>query len=107
MLRRPPRSTLFPYTTLFRSATGVRVGGVLSGRVEWVLVESSQGSISTNGSGVVTSDLGDLAVGGEATVKVVVVPRELGALTNVMSVAAEQADVNPADNRSELVVEVQ
>src|SRR5262245_64572009 len=22
MLRRPPRSTLFPYTTLFRSATG-------------------------------------------------------------------------------------
>src|SRR5687768_18308029 len=24
MLRRPPRSTLFPYTTLFRSRTGVR-----------------------------------------------------------------------------------
>src|SRR2546430_13054612 len=24
MIRRPPRSTLFPYTTLFRSATGVR-----------------------------------------------------------------------------------
>src|SRR5438270_6610216 len=23
MIRRPPRSTLFPYTTLFRSATGV------------------------------------------------------------------------------------
>src|SRR3712207_7439295 len=29
MIRRPPRSTLFPYTTLFRSAAGpgVRVGG--------------------------------------------------------------------------------
>src|SRR3712207_7499607 len=26
MIRRPPRSTLFPYTTLFRSGT-VRVGG--------------------------------------------------------------------------------
>src|SRR3712207_9388364 len=25
MIRRPPRSTLFPYTTLFRSATGFRV----------------------------------------------------------------------------------
>src|SRR5256885_9278431 len=25
MIRRPPRSTLFPYTTLFRSAVGVRV----------------------------------------------------------------------------------
>src|SRR3712207_8090340 len=26
MIRRPPRSTLFPYTTLFRSADRVRVG---------------------------------------------------------------------------------
>src|SRR5947208_4809140 len=25
MIRRPPRSTLFPYTTLFRSRAGVRV----------------------------------------------------------------------------------
>src|SRR3989475_12960660 len=25
MIRRPPRSTLFPYTTLFRSLTGARV----------------------------------------------------------------------------------
>src|ERR1039458_9506781 len=36
MIRRPPRSTLFPYTTLFRSVvggmTGVRLGGTrLSG----------------------------------------------------------------------------
>src|SRR3712207_9413831 len=29
MIRRPPRSTLFPYTTLFRSfAAGVTVGGL-------------------------------------------------------------------------------
>src|SRR3712207_8054187 len=26
MIRRPPRSTLFPYTTLFRSAEGFRIG---------------------------------------------------------------------------------
>src|SRR5260221_6937303 len=26
MIRRPPRSTLFPYTTLFRSSIGDRVG---------------------------------------------------------------------------------
>src|SRR5690348_18093857 len=25
MIRRPPRSTLFPYTTLFRSGTGINV----------------------------------------------------------------------------------
>src|SRR5256886_10085255 len=27
MIRRPPRSTLFPYTTLFRSTVAVRSGG--------------------------------------------------------------------------------
>src|SRR2546430_13193697 len=26
MIRRPPRSTLFPYTTLFRSAPGIALG---------------------------------------------------------------------------------
>src|SRR3712207_7480432 len=26
MIRRPPRSTLFPYTTLFRSRSGLRAG---------------------------------------------------------------------------------
>src|SRR3989441_11958188 len=34
MIRRPPRSTLFPYTTLFRSHFGVRehaMGAILSG----------------------------------------------------------------------------
>src|SRR2546426_9104286 len=35
MIRRPPRSTLFPYTTLFRSAVGVdlrlEIGDVLLG----------------------------------------------------------------------------
>src|SRR5256886_16191377 len=28
MIRRPPRSTLFPYTTLFRSGTGIFTGRV-------------------------------------------------------------------------------
>src|SRR5256884_9431749 len=32
MIRRPPRSTLFPYTTLFRSAVpGILAGGVEAG----------------------------------------------------------------------------
>src|SRR5437899_8240127 len=30
MILRPPRSTLFPYTTLFRSAEGVDAGGLRS-----------------------------------------------------------------------------
>src|SRR5689334_1321780 len=38
MIRRPPRSTLFPYTTLFRSGAGQRVG------VPMVKVDGSGGS---------------------------------------------------------------
>src|SRR2546426_9332621 len=42
MIRRPPRSTLFPYTTLFRShhlrGLGRRVGHLLLGEDEEVLV---------------------------------------------------------------------
>src|SRR2546427_10397248 len=32
MIRRPPRSTLFPYTTLFRSGSPVRCGRTAPGR---------------------------------------------------------------------------
>src|SRR2546427_2567652 len=32
MIRRPPRSTLFPYTTLFRSAGNAQVSGEYPGR---------------------------------------------------------------------------
>ena len=41
MIRRPPRSTLFPYTTLFRSK-GQRVGKVLQQRIalDFDLVEA-------------------------------------------------------------------
>src|SRR2546425_6868732 len=42
MIRRPPRSTLFPYTTLFRSVFGRLKGtvpdlfGSLDTRIEWI-----------------------------------------------------------------------
>src|SRR5689334_24335282 len=34
MIRRPPRSTLFPYTTLFRSARAVPVDALRAGRAD-------------------------------------------------------------------------
>src|SRR5256885_10946568 len=39
MIRRPPRSTLFPYTTLFRSQAGVKAGAGLQFQNVFVLVE--------------------------------------------------------------------
>src|SRR2546422_8621364 len=42
MIRRPPRSTLFPYTTLFRSVLGQRLQEVLRGAVDPVRVLDSQ-----------------------------------------------------------------
>src|SRR5260221_14789254 len=37
MIRRPPRSTLFPYTTLFRSVSGAYQGGGVFGNIERLL----------------------------------------------------------------------
>src|SRR5438270_4188504 len=48
MLRRPPRSTLFPYTTLFRSVPGPVVGerlvGLGAGRIHLLDVEPDKRS---------------------------------------------------------------
>src|SRR5438132_8911616 len=40
MIRRPPRSTLFPYTTLFRSSRAARFGPTAS-YVRWMVSRSS------------------------------------------------------------------
>src|SRR2546430_7657715 len=37
MIRRPPRSTLFPYTTLFRSLTQPRLWPKARGRKSWLV----------------------------------------------------------------------
>src|SRR3712207_8302107 len=42
MIRRPPRSTLFPYTTLFRSAALAREAGVRAGLRQKENVDSPQ-----------------------------------------------------------------
>src|SRR3712207_7356040 len=65
MIRRPPRSTLFPYTTLFRSswtcATDVRTGGV--GPTESGAVRRSRVALSpiaTSTDAAAASRVGDL-----------------------------------------------
>src|SRR5260221_11649352 len=57
MIRRPPRSTLFPYTTLFRSATcGCRATSICSAAVRWALRRwASRKSTRLNSSHTVIS----------------------------------------------------
>src|SRR5256885_7603421 len=53
MIRRPPRSTLFPYTTLFRSIQNCEVSGFLSGAGGRVVgVETSRGRIRAERIGI-------------------------------------------------------
>src|SRR5687768_17966735 len=47
MIRRPPRSTLFPYTTLFRSGKRVRVAGSPA-KEAWMTVIGLSANVHTN-----------------------------------------------------------
>src|SRR6267154_6772404 len=51
MIRRPPRSTLFPYTTLFRSLSGG--GGVLPGAI----TDQVSGSLASQHTNALSSEL--------------------------------------------------
>src|SRR2546426_5462854 len=66
MIRRPPRSTLFPYTTLFRSAVG---------RVRWIehLGDQSHLHVTVADTDVITlaDPHADLAVGDEVAIEMV------------------------------------
>src|SRR5256885_6961822 len=56
MIRRPPRSTLFPYTTLFRSmrsdSTTLTIAHRLATirRADWIIVLSSEGQVAEQGT---------------------------------------------------------
>src|SRR5258708_25667344 len=62
MIRRPPRSTLFPYTTLFRSADGVGGGLAVEGARELVADGDGADRAAALGGGEVAVDP---AVGGD------------------------------------------
>src|SRR3712207_8652849 len=68
MIRRPPRSTLFPYTTLFRSVLGELLG---SNRGLGWYVERSGGRLDTTGVVAGLVALMALAVVANETVRIV------------------------------------
>src|SRR2546430_11491273 len=68
MIRRPPRSTLFPYTTLFRSAHGQNAREIIQRvKLGQSPMDAIMGATSINAEGMGLSDrIGSLAPGMEA-----------------------------------------
>jgi len=78
-------------------ATNVNVTDTLPSTVTFGSAAASQGSCS-QAAGTVTCAIGNLASGAQATVTITVTPTAAGSITNTASVAADQADPDPADN---------
>src|SRR5687768_18281650 len=57
MIRRPPRSTLFPYTTLFRSEAIDGEGGSISIRLSNPEVNSVKVEVTDSGRGIAAEDI--------------------------------------------------
>src|SRR6267154_3616858 len=66
MIRLPPRSTIFPYTTLFRSAGGITINAAITGsNAGSALALNAGGTISQSGGTTITvGTLTGSAVGG-------------------------------------------
>src|SRR3712207_7455972 len=60
MIRRPPRSTLFPYTTLFRSLLGEDAAGQPVG--EQVVLARAVVDVREHGAGVAVVEAADVLV---------------------------------------------
>jgi uncharacterized repeat protein (TIGR01451 family) len=87
------------------TATGATLTDVLPGRVSLESAVSSQGSNSLT-DGAVTFDLGTLSVGASATVSLSLMPPQSGLLTNTVTVASQQTDLNLANNSAQFVTAV-
>src|SRR3712207_8119416 len=57
MIRRPPRSTLFPYTTLFRSTSLALVGATGAGKTTLAALVAGTGTPLTGSVHIGTTDL--------------------------------------------------
>jgi uncharacterized repeat protein (TIGR01451 family) len=87
------------------NATAVTLMDTLPPYATFVGAEASQGSV-TQAYGVVECDLGDLPMGGGATVAITVTATSARPLTNVVTLMAFEADPNPTNNIATAVVSV-
>ena len=88
------------------AATGVRLMSLLPARFEVLNVEGLDDACTVQ-DGALTCDLGELAAGAASAVTLTVRAPQPGPFTNRVSLAADQADLEPADNTSELVARIE
>jgi uncharacterized repeat protein (TIGR01451 family) len=83
------------------SATGVVMTDSLPASMQFISATTSQGSLITppvNSSGIVTANIGTLAVNGTATITITVRATVSGAITNTASASSNENEANPANN---------
>jgi uncharacterized repeat protein (TIGR01451 family) len=86
-------------------ATGVTLTHMLPTSATFVSALASQGTATQN-AGVVTAQLGDIAGGASATLRVVVEPQTPGAITIAASIHADQVISNPSLGMTSIPVDV-
>src|SRR2546430_16343966 len=69
MIRRPPRSTLFPYTTLFRSGTAFQTAGVFFVTSPRPALEAQFQTATAAVGDKLTLTISDIAFGGEGVAR--------------------------------------
>ena len=91
------------------SATGVVLTDSLPASMRFVSATTTQGSLITppvNSSGIVTANIGTLAVNATATVTVTVRATTAGSITNTASATANENESNPSNNMASQVTTV-
>jgi uncharacterized repeat protein (TIGR01451 family) len=88
------------------TATNVQVTDPLPADVTILNVASGQGSSTTTGNTVVTS-LGNLPVGVSSAIRILVVPNDVGTLTNTVTATLDEIDPDPSNNTFTLNTTVQ
>jgi len=82
------------------TATGVTAADTLPAGVTFVSAASTQGTC-TQAAGIVTCNIGTMAVRASVTITVVVTPTATGTILNVVVVVGQQPESNTANNRAE------
>jgi hypothetical protein len=79
------------------ATTGISLTNTLPATVTLRAADTTQGTLATNGNPILAS-IGNLGIGGSATVTLTVVPQAAGTITNIASAGSDFSDPTPANN---------